>query len=36
MGVIALVIARVPDSTVYLIFLPFVPIPAAWVSVILI
>jgi len=31
MGVITAVIAHSPDASVYLIFLPFVPIPAVWV-----
>ncbi|XP_065882734.1 presenilin-associated rhomboid-like protein, mitochondrial [Dysidea avara] len=30
MGVITAVIAHSPDASVYLIFLPFVPIPAVW------
>jgi len=33
MGVITAVITHSPDASVYLIFLPFVPIPAVWVRV---
>ncbi len=32
MAVVSMVVFNNPDSNVYLIFLPFVPIPASWVS----
>ncbi len=32
MAVISLVVFNNPDSHVYIIFLPFIPIPASWVS----
>ena len=32
MAVVSLVVLNHPNATVYLIFLPFIPIPASWVS----
>ena len=31
MAVVSLVVFNHPDASVYLIFLPFIPIPASWV-----
>ena len=36
MAVVSLVVFNNPSSQVYIIFLPFIPLPSSWVSIVVV